>query len=162
MERGRCARACAIGSDGRRQSSRLSRLFAGAGVCRIFADVCKPPGGSGFIQKALAWEQAAYGPVSDGYFKNLENYAELYLSVNRPDGAERLYRDCAETAQRVGGPDAVNVASCLVRLGNVLREYGRYSEAIPIYRRVIAIYEKGLSPDHPWTLTAQSYVATLD
>jgi hypothetical protein len=115
-----------------------------------------------YVQRALAWEQAAYGPVSDGYFKNLENYAELYLYINRPDGAEQLYRDCAETSERVGGPDAVNVASCIVRLGNVLREYGRYLEAVPIFHRVIAIYGKALGPDHPWTITAQRYLVTLD
>ena len=115
-----------------------------------------------YVQRALAWEQASHGPISDGYFKNLENYAELYLLVNRPDGAEKLYRDCAETSQRIGGPDAVNVASCMIRLGNVLREYGRYSEAVPIYHRVIAIYQKALGADHDWTLTAQAGLSTAD
>src|ERR1700722_1647221 len=47
-----------------------------------------------YLKKALAWQQTAYGPVSDAYFKQLENFAELYLAVGRPEDAERLYRDC--------------------------------------------------------------------
>jgi len=114
-----------------------------------------------YIKRTLAWQQAASGPVSVDYFKRLENFAELYLSVNRPEDAEQLYRDCAATAQRAGGPDTVDGASCIIRLANIMKEFGRYSEAAPLYQRATAIYERTLGPDHQWTVLARSSLVTM-
>ena len=55
------------------------------------------------------------------------------------------WRSC----EKALGPDHPDVATALNNLAELYREQGRYAEAAPLYKRSLAIYEKGLGPDHP-------------
>lgn len=47
------------------------------------------------------------------------------------------------------GPDHPTVSEPLNKLAVLYTEQGRYTEAQPLYKRALAIAEKGLGPDHP-------------
>jgi tetratricopeptide (TPR) repeat protein len=49
----------------------------------------------------------------------------------------------------VYGPDHRYVAVTLNNLADLYRRRGEYDKAEPLLRRALAIWEKGLGPDHP-------------
>jgi len=57
------------------------------------------------------------------------------------------------------GAEHPATAQSLNNLAGVLKDQGRYGEAEPLYRRALAIHEKGLDAEHPDTATALWYLA---
>jgi tetratricopeptide (TPR) repeat protein len=59
------------------------------------------------------------------------------------------------------GPGDASVAKVLGRAGSYFRGCAAYSQAAPLLRDALAIYEKVLGPEHPHTATALNYLANL-
>ena len=59
------------------------------------------------------------------------------------------------------GPEHPGVAECLATLVLVYRQQGRLSDAEPLCRRALAIYEKALGTEHPDTVKSLNQLAEL-
>ena len=60
------------------------------------------------------------------------------------------------------GPDHPQVAAILNRLGLLYGAQGKYGEAEPLYKRLLAILEKALGPEHPYVAdNLENYAALL-
>jgi tetratricopeptide (TPR) repeat protein len=59
------------------------------------------------------------------------------------------------------GPDNVSVAQLLNNLAVLYHNQARYTEAEPLYKRSVAIYEKALGPDHPDVAQSLNNLAVL-
>jgi tetratricopeptide (TPR) repeat protein len=55
----------------------------------------------------------------------------------------------------------VILAATLNNLAELYKEEGRYADAEPLYKRVLAINEKALGPDHPSVALALNDLAEL-
>jgi tetratricopeptide (TPR) repeat protein len=49
----------------------------------------------------------------------------------------------------------------LNNLAGLYESQGKHDEAEPLYERALAIYEKALGPDHPYTATSLNNLARL-
>jgi hypothetical protein len=63
--------------------------------------------------------------------------------------------------ERSSGPNHPNVAPCLNNLLAVYLARGRYSEAVPLYRRALAMKEKTLGANHPELASSLANYAAL-
>jgi CHAT domain-containing protein/Tfp pilus assembly protein PilF len=80
--------------------------------------------------------------------------------------SEGKYRDALPIAQRVAaaaeklfGPDSVETAFYLNRLGLLHGDLGQYAQAEPVYRRCLQIREDKLGKDHPLVATSLNNLA---
>jgi CHAT domain-containing protein/tetratricopeptide (TPR) repeat protein len=75
--------------------------------------------------------------------------------------AEPVALRAVALAERLHGPDHLQVGTALNNLGLLYRAQGRYTEAEPIYLRYLGIREKAFGPDHPNVVTALNNLAVL-
>jgi tetratricopeptide (TPR) repeat protein len=59
------------------------------------------------------------------------------------------------------GPGDPRLATSLNGLAEVYRAQGHYTEAEPLYKRALAIWEKAFGPDHPDTKQVRDNLAAL-
>src|SRR5262245_42324626 len=87
--------------------------------------------------------------------------AEVYRSLGRLAEAETLARDTLRQLETtLGGGDnsrnAIELAGCLIRLGQVLKDRVKARDAEDAARRAVALRERYLEPGHPDTVAAWS------
>jgi CHAT domain-containing protein/tetratricopeptide (TPR) repeat protein len=75
--------------------------------------------------------------------------------------AEPIALRAVALAERLHGPDHLQVGTALNNLGLLYRAQGRYAEAEPLYLRYLGIREKAFGPDHPNVVTALNNLAVL-
>ena len=54
------------------------------------------------------------------------------------------------------------MAADLNNLAGLLYDTNRLEEAEPLFRRALAIWEKSLGPDHPYTMSVRESLAVLE
>ena len=101
------------------------------------------------LRRALAINEARYGPDRPELTASLNNLALLLKSTNRAAEAEPLYRHALAIDEIALGRDHVMVAFRLSNLATLLRATNRPQEAEKLHRRALAIREKELGLDAP-------------
>jgi tetratricopeptide (TPR) repeat protein len=101
------------------------------------------------MRRALAIDEASYGPDHPRVAIDLNNLAQLLQDTNRLDEAEPLMRRALAIDEASYGPDHPRVAIDLNNLAQLLRATNRVEEAVPLMRRALAIDEASYGPDHP-------------
>src|SRR6266487_3269958 len=92
----------------------------------------------------------------------LLNLAGYYLRQRAQyTKAELLYQQALTIAEKVFGPDHLNVATICNNLGLLYKKQGRYTQAEPLYRQALAIREKVLGPEHSDVATILNNLASL-
>ena len=126
---------------------------------------CRPPTAwprpSRCIRRALAIDEASYGPDHPDVATDLNNLAGLLQATNRLAEAEPLFRRALAIDEASYGPDHPDVATDLNNLAALLRATNRLAEAEPLFRRALAIDEASYGPDHPDVATALNNLAAL-
>ena len=101
------------------------------------------------MRRALAIDEASYGPDHPNVATDLNNLAQLLQATNRLGEAEPLMRRALAIDEASYGPDHPNVAIRLNNLARLLQDTNRLGEAEPLMRRALAIDEASYGPDHP-------------
>ena len=114
------------------------------------------------LKRSLAIKEKALGPDDPNVAAALNDLAALYDGQGRYADAEPLHKRALAIYEKALGPDHPDVGvgilpvaaqqdeiTTLDRQIEQLRKEGRYSEAVPLAQRVLAIGEKALGPDHP-------------
>jgi tetratricopeptide (TPR) repeat protein len=112
-------------------------------------------------RRALAIDEASFGPNHPEVATRLNNLAGLLQATNRLPEAEPLMRRALAIAEASFGPDHPTVANDLNNLAALLRDTNRLSEAEPLMRRALAIDEASFGPNHPVVATHLSNLAVL-
>jgi tetratricopeptide (TPR) repeat protein len=112
-------------------------------------------------RRALAIDEATYGPEHPKVAIRLNNLASLLLATNRHREAEPLMRRVVEIFEKSPGPEHSNVATSLNNLASLLLATNRRREAEPLMRRVVEIFEKSLGPEHPSVATSLNNLGAL-
>ncbi|MEM9938369.1 MAG: tetratricopeptide repeat protein [Pseudomonadota bacterium] len=112
-------------------------------------------------RRALAIDEASYGPDHPSVAIRLNNLAGLRLATNRLDEAEPLYRRALAIDEASLGPDHPIVAIRLGNLAGLLQDTNRLDEAEPLRRRELSIMEENLPEGHPHIATASNNLAGL-
>jgi tetratricopeptide (TPR) repeat protein len=112
-------------------------------------------------RRALAIDEAAYGPDHPRVATHINNLAQLLKATNRLAEAEPLMRRALAIDEAAYGPDHPKVAIRLNNLAQLLHDTNRLVEAEPMMRRAVAIFEASLGPDHPKTRTVQRNLDAL-
>ena len=99
-------------------------------------------------RRALAIDEASYGPEHPDVARDLNNLAELLRATNRLADAEPLYRRARAINEATFGPDHPKVATCLNNLALLLVDTGRTVEAEPLLRQALTIAEASFGPYH--------------
>lgn len=83
---------------------------------------------------------------SELYIKIIDGHSQSFLTAGKPDSA-LYYAQIAMKKAKVLGDTSLLVANLSHSTGNILRDLGRYKEAIASYKTNLAIREKLNSPD---------------
>ena len=87
------------------------------------------------LRRALAIDEASYGPDHPTVATDLNNLAQLLQATNRLGEAEPLIRRALAIDEASYGPDHPTVARGLNNLGSLLQATNRLGEAEPLLRR---------------------------
>ena len=101
------------------------------------------------MRRALAIDEASFGPDHPNVATRLNNLAQLLQATNRLAEAEPLMRRALAIDEASFGPDHPNVASDLNNLAQLLQATNRLREAEPLMRRALAIDEASFGAEHP-------------
>ena len=101
------------------------------------------------MRRALAVDEASFGPNEPVVAVDLNNLAQLLLGTNRLGEAEPLVRRALAIDEARLGSAHPNVATSLHNLALLLANTNRLAEAEPLMRRALAIGEEGFGPGHP-------------
>jgi tetratricopeptide (TPR) repeat protein len=101
------------------------------------------------MHRALAIDEAAYGPDHPTVAIRHNNLAALLQTTNRLAEAEPLLRRALAINEAAYGPEHPTVATALNNLAWLLKATNHLAEAEPLMRRVLAIDEAAYGPDHP-------------
>ncbi len=113
------------------------------------------------LRRALAIDEASYGPRHANVARDLNNLASLLTATHRLTEAEPLMRRALEIDEACCGKGHPEVASDLNRLALLLEATSRLSEAEPMMRRALAIDEACYGKDHPNTAARLNNLAQL-
>src|SRR5262249_36564114 len=78
----------------------------------------------------------------------LVNLAELYRGIGEYAKAEPLFKRGLSIMETAIGPESLDLAHALNRLGTLYEDEGEYAKAEPLLKRALAIREKKLSEQH--------------
>ncbi len=101
------------------------------------------------MRRALAIDEASFGPDHPEVAIALNNLAVLLQHTNRFADAEPLIRRALAIDEASFGPEHPNVAIRLSNLAHLLQATYRHAEAEPLMRRALAIDEASFGPEHP-------------
>ncbi len=113
------------------------------------------------MRRALAIDEASYGPDHPEVATDLNNLALLLQATNRLAEAEPLMRQVVEIFAISYGNDHPNVAIGLNNLAQLLQATNRLAEAEQLFRRALAIDEASHGPDHPEVASDLNNLAAL-
>ena len=116
-------------------------------------------------RRALAIDEASFGPDHPNVATGLNNLAVLLRATNRLVEAEPLFRRALAIDEASFGPDHPNVAIRLNNLAELLEATNRLAEAEPLYRRAVKIlvnFRLHTGHEHPnFRVCLASYVGLL-
>ncbi|MCG6985740.1 MAG: tetratricopeptide repeat protein, partial [Thiocapsa sp.] len=101
------------------------------------------------MRRALAIDEASFGPEHPTVAVDLNNLAGLLQDTNRPDEAEPLMRRALAIDEASFGPGHPTVAIDLNNLATILYSTNRLREAESLMLLALAIDETGYGPEHP-------------
>ena len=101
------------------------------------------------MRRALASDEATYGPGHPNVAIRLNNLAQLLQDTNRLTEAEPLMQRALAIDEASYGPDHPRVAIDLNNLAQLLKDTNRLTEAEPLMQRALVIDEASYGPDHP-------------
>ena len=113
------------------------------------------------MRRALAIDEASFGPDHPEVAADLNNLAQLLQATNRLNEAEPLMRRALEIGEKSFGPGHPTVAIRLNNLALLLQATNRLNEAEPLMRRALEIDEKSFGPEHPSTRTFRANLKLL-
>jgi serine/threonine protein kinase len=94
------------------------------------------------LLEAVTRSKDVYGPLHPWLATVYVNLGSLYFVAENHDKAEAAYRDALHIRERVGGPDAQNLAGPLQMLAKLVLKRKGYAEALVDLERVLAIQIK--------------------
>ena len=104
------------------------------------------------MRRALAIDEASYGPDHPNVARDLNNLASLLWATNRLGEAEPLMRRALAIDEASYGPDHPTVAIRLNNLAQLLQATNRLGEAEPLSRRCLEIllgFTRSTGREHP-------------
>jgi Tfp pilus assembly protein PilF len=101
------------------------------------------------LQRALAIEEAAYGPDHPQVAITLTNLGSVQQELGDLASARATHQRALAINEAAYGPDHPQVAITLTNLGSVQRELGELADARTTLQRALAIDEAAYGPDHP-------------
>jgi tetratricopeptide (TPR) repeat protein len=113
------------------------------------------------FRRALAIDEASYGPDHPEVARALNNLALLLKDTNSLAEAEPLMRRALSIDEASCGKDHPTVATRLNNLALLLKVTNRFTEAEPLYRRALAIDEASYGNSHPKVATRLNNLAQL-
>jgi tetratricopeptide (TPR) repeat protein len=100
-------------------------------------------------ERALAIDEAAYGPDHPDVAAALSHLAQALSDLGHPDQAQPLYERALAIDEAAYGPDHPDVAIRLNNLAGTLSALGHPEQAQPLLERALVIIEAAYGPDHP-------------
>ena len=101
------------------------------------------------MRRALAIDEACYGPNHPNVAISLNNMATLLYRENGCPEAEQLFRRALAIVEASYGTEHPDVANRLMNLASLLSTTNRLSEAEPLMRQALAINEHIFGDNHP-------------
>jgi tetratricopeptide (TPR) repeat protein len=113
------------------------------------------------LERALAIDEAAYGPDHPHVATRLNNLATILRGLGQAEAARPLQDRALAIDEAAYGPDHPEVATALNNLALILRGLGQAEAARPLQERALAIDEAAYGPDHPAVARDLNNLATI-
>jgi tetratricopeptide (TPR) repeat protein len=124
-------------------------------------NVAEYEGAKAAFERALAIDEAAFGPDHPKVATNVNNLGVVLQALGDYAGAKAAYERALAIDEAAFGPDHPEVATDVNNLGDVLRALGDYAGAKAAYARALAIWEVELGPDHPQVATGTNNLGSV-
>ena len=148
----RCPAAARTGPGHRRGRPRARpprRRHRLNNLALILRDLGQPAAARPLQERALAIDEAAYGPDHPDVATDLNNLALILQDLGQPGEARPLQERALAIDEAAYGPDHPDVATDLNNLAMILQDLGQPLGARPLLERALAIDEAAYGPDHP-------------
>lgn len=99
-----------------------------------------------FAETLLRIRSLTTSPIDDLYNRTVEQLANIYEKVGKPDAAEALYRFLVTLQEEVVGSDSLAMVFAFNRLAECYTRQGDHLAALPIYERALAVEEAAYGP----------------
>ena len=93
------------------------------------------------------------------YLSNRVNIADILAETGKPGEAEKIYKESLRSFSE-DTDNRLPMASASNHLGNLLKQQGRYKEAIAYYLESLNLYEGSVGTKHSYTASAQGALGT--
>ncbi len=100
-------------------------------------------------ERALAIDEAAFGPEHPDVARDVNNLGEVLRELGDLAGARAAYRRALAIWEKQLGPEHPQVATAVNNLGGVLQDLGDLDGARAAFQRALAIDEAAFGPEHP-------------
>ncbi|MHC4322575.1 MAG: tetratricopeptide repeat protein, partial [Planctomycetota bacterium] len=99
--------------------------------------------------------------AQEDLWEELNDKATQLLQERRYADAIKVSEEAIKVATNTFTPNHPCIAISKNLLGTLYWTYGRFSEAEPLFKQALAIYEEGLGPDHPKVATVLQNLADM-
>ena len=113
------------------------------------ADVAEYEGAKAAYERALAIDEAAFGPDHPNVAIRVNNLGWVLQNLGDYAEARVAYKRALAINEATLGTDHPDVATTVSNLGLVLKDLGDYAGAKAAFERALAIDEGAFGPDHP-------------
>jgi tetratricopeptide (TPR) repeat protein len=112
-------------------------------------------------ERALAIDEAAYGPDHPEVGTDLNNLAQIWQDLGQLERARPLAERALAITEAAHGPDHPTVGTRLNNLAVIWQDLGQLEQARPLAERALAITEAAYGPDHPAVGTRLNNLAQI-
>jgi len=115
----------------------------------------------GLLERALAIDEAAYGPSHQEVAISLSSLAMVLHDLGQPETARPLQERALAITETAHGPSHPDVAVHLSNLVTILVDLQQPETARPLQERALAIDEASYGPSHPAVAADLKNLATI-
>jgi tetratricopeptide (TPR) repeat protein len=112
-------------------------------------------------ERALAIDEAAYGPDHPAVGIRLSNLSGILQILRQPDQALLLAQRALTIHEAAYGPSHLAVAIDLINLVTILQDLSQPDRARPLAERALTIHEAIYGPYHPTVLRLRYHLDSL-
>jgi len=99
------------------------------------------------LERLAATAEKVYGPEHPNTARVLLNLGLTWKELRQDAPARRNLERALAIGERIFGPESPQITQTLAALASLHIQHGRYAEAAPLYRRLLALREQGAAYD---------------
>jgi tetratricopeptide (TPR) repeat protein len=115
-------------------------------ICTFYTNFGRHQLALEFAETLLRIRSLTTSPIDDLYNRTVEQLANIYEKIGKPEDAESLYRFLITLQEELVGADNLGMVFALNRLAECYTRQNEFLPALPLYERALAVEEAAYGP----------------